>query len=601
MTPPGIFTRPNSDRFVFWFAIVLYVLFQMGALRAEFTANIPTGTDEVMRLLSVRDLLAGQSWWDMSQHRVLPPNGVSLHWSRLIDAPIAALVMLFSLFLSPFGAERLVAMIWPALLFLGFLGLTRHVAGRLAGPAAACFAMLGVAAIPAISTNYFAMGMVDHHNAQILAMLVLGAGVMVPGQPLRLGLMAGAAGAFSLAVGLEMIVIIALGGVILSLAHVVGRPGAAARLVGFGLGLGCLAPILFALQTNFFLWFAPLCDVLSPPFLALTTAAAGFCLVVVAMGRVVPAGWLRFLVTAALGVAMLLILAPVLRPCLAGPYADLPAEVQTRILSTIIEVRPAHQIMVRSLPLAITALLPLYAVVLAAAVLVLRDFAAARPQGALGLLMVFVAIPAALTFVQLRTVVMALPFLPLTFGIVADRLANRTWTVAPRAQHVAVAALIIAAAMPGVVAALVGSVQMYGFKQSTVLKATSAACSTQAEVSRLTALPPAVIFTPMNIGPAVLYFTDHSVTAAPYHRSAAALSNGMLPFGGTESDLAKAVADAGASLLMVCDGDVFANTGSIGSALGRGAPPSWLVPVDLGAGARMRLYRVNAPVTGSGG
>jgi len=51
----------------------------------------------------------------------------------------------------------------------------------------------------------------------------------------------------------------------------------------------------------------------------------------------------------------------------------------------------------------------------------------------------------------------------------------------------------------------------------------------------------------------------------------------------------------------VCDGDVFANTGSIGSALGRGAPPSWLVPVDLGAGARMRLYRVNAPVTGSGG
>ena len=40
--------------------------------------------DDVMRLLEVRDWLRGQSWFDVVQHRMNLPAGLSMHWSRLV-------------------------------------------------------------------------------------------------------------------------------------------------------------------------------------------------------------------------------------------------------------------------------------------------------------------------------------------------------------------------------------------------------------------------------------------------------------------------------------------------------------------------------------
>src|SRR3954451_12996726 len=74
--------------------------------------------DDAMRLVEVRDLLAGQGWFDTIQHRYLPPAGASMHWSRFIDAPIAALVAAFTPILGRTLAEGLVAATWPPLLFI---------------------------------------------------------------------------------------------------------------------------------------------------------------------------------------------------------------------------------------------------------------------------------------------------------------------------------------------------------------------------------------------------------------------------------------------------------------------------------------------------
>jgi hypothetical protein len=44
--------------------------------------------DDVMRLMQVRDLLNGQSWFDVHQYRVdAAGGGVPMHWSRLVDVP----------------------------------------------------------------------------------------------------------------------------------------------------------------------------------------------------------------------------------------------------------------------------------------------------------------------------------------------------------------------------------------------------------------------------------------------------------------------------------------------------------------------------------
>ena len=60
-------------------------------------ANVPAiagmrfpDPDDTLRLVQVRDLVAGQGWYDLRQHRVdAPHGGVPMHWSRLVDIPLA--------------------------------------------------------------------------------------------------------------------------------------------------------------------------------------------------------------------------------------------------------------------------------------------------------------------------------------------------------------------------------------------------------------------------------------------------------------------------------------------------------------------------------
>src|SRR5258708_38656527 len=73
-------------------------------------------TDDAMRLVEVRDLIAGQAWFDLAQHR-LDPAGVSMHWSRVIDAPLAALLLMLRPLARAAAAEGGRVMLSPPLLF----------------------------------------------------------------------------------------------------------------------------------------------------------------------------------------------------------------------------------------------------------------------------------------------------------------------------------------------------------------------------------------------------------------------------------------------------------------------------------------------------
>src|SRR3546814_6488850 len=74
-------------------------------------------TDDAMRMAQVRDLLAGQGWWDLAQYRVNPAGGgVLMHWSRIVDAPLAAGIWLLKPLFGQAMAERIVMALWPPLL-----------------------------------------------------------------------------------------------------------------------------------------------------------------------------------------------------------------------------------------------------------------------------------------------------------------------------------------------------------------------------------------------------------------------------------------------------------------------------------------------------
>ena len=49
--------------------------------------------DSLLRLVQIRDLIGGQGWFDLHQYRMGPEGGFVMHWSRLVDAPIAAIML----------------------------------------------------------------------------------------------------------------------------------------------------------------------------------------------------------------------------------------------------------------------------------------------------------------------------------------------------------------------------------------------------------------------------------------------------------------------------------------------------------------------------
>ncbi|RYD62212.1 MAG: AcrB/AcrD/AcrF family protein, partial [Sphingomonadales bacterium] len=93
-----------------WAVIAGWYLWQRWGL---VNALALSDTDDNMRLMQVRGLLAGQDWYDLRQYRLSPPGGLDIHWSRLVDLPIAALILLFQPFTGTAMAERLAVGIAP--------------------------------------------------------------------------------------------------------------------------------------------------------------------------------------------------------------------------------------------------------------------------------------------------------------------------------------------------------------------------------------------------------------------------------------------------------------------------------------------------------
>src|SRR6476619_4024020 len=161
-------------------------------------------TDDNMRIMQVRALLHGQGWFDLRQYRMNPPFGANIHWSRLVDLPIAGLILGLRPLLGGPAAERwavAIAPLLPYLLLLFSLGLTaRRLIDRRAYP------LLFIAMFFAGSTNgMFMPTRIDHHGWQ-LALLALSVAAMADPNKVRGGLTLGIATALSLSIGLEMMI-----------------------------------------------------------------------------------------------------------------------------------------------------------------------------------------------------------------------------------------------------------------------------------------------------------------------------------------------------------------------------------------------------------
>ena len=243
----------------------LLAVVQLVAQHWAVTAQTLLDTDDAMRLVQMRDWLAGQGWYDLTQRRLA--GGYESHWSRLIDAGLAGTLWVFCLFAEPAMAERLMRTVWPMLWLLPTMGGAAAIAWRIAGRDAALIALLlGVLGFPAL--YQFRPGRIDHHNVQIALSMLLVAATVWSDRARWAAAAAGAITGLALAIGLECLPYLVVCGAAFALRYALDASAArAARDYGLALAVSSLVGFFAVVGPAH--WSRGFCDAIGINWVAL--------------------------------------------------------------------------------------------------------------------------------------------------------------------------------------------------------------------------------------------------------------------------------------------------------------------------------------------
>ena len=98
-----------------WSLLALMILLVSASRILEWRFPDP---DDIMRLVEVRDLLGGQGWFDPDQYRIDPLREVPMHWSRLVDIPLALVIGALTPLVGQSAAEGVALIAVPLLTLL---------------------------------------------------------------------------------------------------------------------------------------------------------------------------------------------------------------------------------------------------------------------------------------------------------------------------------------------------------------------------------------------------------------------------------------------------------------------------------------------------
>jgi len=547
-------------------------------------------TDDNMRIAQVRAWLNGQGWFDLRQYRMDPPLGANIHWSRIVDLPIAGLILLGRLFVSGPNAERFAVAVAPLLPYLPLcLGLAL-TARRLIHPAA--YPLAFAALFFATSTNGMVMPTrIDHHGWQLAMLALTVAGIADPDRR-RGGLTAGLSSAFSLSIGLESLIYITLAAAAQVLMWVDDRDQRE-RMAAFAVSLaaGCTVGFLgFASYAN----RAPVCDALSPVWLS-DTLLGGALLWLIA--TVSPTRWTVRLALAAGAGAIVAMFHTVAWPHCLSRLEGVAPDVAQLWLNNVREAKPITDYGWRDALQ--TAGLPAIGL-LGWVVLTVRNWRPDRDLARRTLAATVISVaPFALLFWQMRTG-------PAAQMLGCTGAAALIWTLLPRvwnSKYQMVAAVGSAAlVVVGVGAATPLALQFTPTKPrkewDRQVDRANRLCPSMWALRPIAALPKGTIFTFLDLGPRIIAVTPHNAIAGPYHRNGDAIRDLMVAFRGSEPVAHQLVAKHHADYLMICpmmsQATVFMSRAPNGFyvQLANGKVPGWLQPIPLPKDSPFKIWRV---------
>ncbi|RFC00514.1 hypothetical protein B5K08_01165 [Rhizobium leguminosarum bv. trifolii] len=579
-----------------WPTVITYSVLLAAIL---LVAKLCTATDYVgpdnddgMRLVEVRDFLAGQGWFDLMQYRLGLAGGTLMHWSRLIDLPIASLIWFFGLFAPRETAEALALAVWPVSLVLPAM-LAMAVAGRRIGGIAGMHICLGMTGLAIYTGNRFAPGAIDHHNAQLALVATMVAMLLDPKRRGWSYALAGIAAAVAIAIGAETTPFVAA--VCLTIAFLWAWEGEkfAAAAKAFGLALAIAISILFVATVPPRLYSTVTCDNLSLGYYSLAAIGGGLLL----FSAVFASRLRRPLRFAALGLvgAGVLGSAMVIAPqCLSDPLAGLDPMLVELWLKNVSEAQSAF-VLLRTDPFSLGGF---YAAGLfGIAVCIFRIVRRDRMQIHLVLLFLL-AISWAIALVQVRgsTFSNLLSILPLALLIIDIRRISNS-----DSENVATAFVYIVTVLASVPAAWAVGGGLISLKMENGAQKQAAeklhSCTSKAALAPLAGLPVGLVSAPSEMGVPILRFTQNRVLSAPYHRN----QGGMLTelhIGLAEPQEAEAfLKGADVTVLGFCPGDLQTREiaklkpDGLYAELGKGNIPPYLEKLPKAAEVGVQFFR----------
>ena len=552
--------------------------------------------DDAMRLVEVRDFLAGQGWFDMMQYRLGLAGGTLMHWSRFIDLPIASLILFFRMFLSPEGAEAAALTVWPLMLVLPLMFFMGLAGRRIAGVEGMHFSLILTALFVLLSPR-FVPGSIDHDNVQLGLVALTVAMLVDESYRPRNFVIAAIALAIQLGIGAETTPFVAVA--CMSVACLWAWKGEifAPAAKAFALTLTIAVSAAFFSLVPPRLYSMVTCDNLSLGFYGITSAGCVGLLLSSIFASRLSRPW-RIAILAVNGAFVFAITVALAPQCLRNPLSDLDPMLVDFWLSRVTEAQSIISVAHRQPD----TLGVFYATgLLAMLVCAFRILRGTRPS-LHAMLMALIAINWVITLVQVRGTefanLLAIPPLAL---LIAELRKN--YMADPRnLRAILLYAGTLLASVPAVWAvggALASKGVVNGLMVAAPVKAEETAnCTSRQALRPIADLEPGVVAAASNLGAPLLRFTPHRTLSGPYHRDPDGMMAELL-IGLAEPQQAEALLhEAKVTIVAFCKGDPQVELVSerapkgLYAQLSAGHIPAYLEPIAAPTESDVQFFRV---------
>ncbi|MEM8698229.1 MAG: hypothetical protein AAGF44_03620 [Pseudomonadota bacterium] len=540
--------------------------------------------DDAMRLVQAMDYQQGQGWFDLQQYRLGSEDSHPMHWSRVVDAPLALLISVFESWADADHPVYAAAALWPVMCGVLIIGLYGLIGARLGG-------RMGLILIGLLTTlsvvTFFQPGRVDHHYVQSILMLAMTALLIArPGSTWHAAF-AGALVCLSLGVGVSELPIIIAASAVLALRWAFSLPDARNPAMGFFAALALGAPFALLLTTPPGQWLVAWCDALSIVYLAglvlgsAIVATAAF-LLPAARAPIARLGVLAVALGAAVAAAV-----STNPDCLAGPYVDLDATT-TEWISEREEVRGIREVIDQGDMRALFSLTvwPLVGIV----GLLLAMMTAPAAQRFAWVLLGAMAIAGwVISLNQIRGINSSLVFA--TFGVMFLMIRAIAWRGMLNAIKPVMLVALWFSQQPFAIDLLVRQEPVSSEAGGGNISQILAACTGDSQLAPLAALSRGRVATSIEFGPFILLRSDHWTLGSPHHRSYAG-NRAAIEFNKAgERETYQILADWQIDYVVTCDLFPFTVWSGVGASwLAERVDddlPAWLEPTPSVAPARI--------------